>query len=131
MMMAPPAQGNNPRRRLQATPERMIDQLFGIDPSTPDDEVRGTIPQALFLMNNPFVQQAIARRAGPVERLLRENEGDGEALEAAYRKVLARAPTEEEKDTALAYVDTIGNRREAFEDLYWALLNSAEFLSRR
>ena len=33
--------------------------LFGVDPSTPNDDILGTIPQALFLMNSPQLNRAI------------------------------------------------------------------------
>lgn len=132
-MNPPPALANlpaNARRRIQPTPARMVDQLFGVDPSTPDDEIRGTIPQALFLMNSPFLQQALTRPGGPVDRILRDHPDNRKAIDAAYLKVLARSPTDEEARVALSYLTSIDDRRQALEDLLWALLNTSEFLSR-
>ena len=37
-----------------------FDRLFGVDPSVANDDVLGTIPQALFLMNSPLVNGRIA-----------------------------------------------------------------------
>ncbi len=37
-------------------PRTAFNSLFGIDPSIPNDDVMGTIPQALFLMNGPMVR---------------------------------------------------------------------------
>jgi hypothetical protein len=108
-------------------------QTFSFDPSTPDDEVSGTIPQALFLMNAPDLNQAVEARDGSVlKKILADHpKNDTEALEALYRRVLARVPNEDEKKIALSYIKELSDRKEAFEDLFWSLLNSAEFLSRR
>lgn len=108
-------------------------QTFSFDPSTPDDEISGTIPQALFLMNAPDLNQAVEVRDGSVLKKILDDhpKDDAAALEALYRRVLARVPNEDEKKIALGYVKEVTDRKEAFEDLFWSLLNSAEFLSRR
>jgi len=108
-------------------------QTFSFDPSTPDDEIAGTIPQALFLMNAPDLNQAVEARDGSVLRkILEDNPKDDTAvLDDLYRRVLARSPNDDEKRIALGYVKEVNDRKEAFEDLFWSLLNSAEFLSRR
>jgi hypothetical protein len=108
-------------------------QTFSFDPSTPDDEISGTIPQALFLMNAPDLNQAVEARDGSVLRKILEDnpKDDTAALDALYRRVLARSPNDDEKRVALGYVKEVNDRKEAFEDLFWSLLNSAEFLSRR
>ena len=38
-------------------PRNGFNVLFGIDPSIPYDDVLGTIPQSLFLMNAPQVNR--------------------------------------------------------------------------
>jgi hypothetical protein len=40
-------------------------------------------------------------------------------------------PNSDEQKVATDYIKEVGNRKQAFEDLFWSLLNSAEFLSRR
>ena len=37
----------------------LFDRLFGVDPSVANEDVMGTIPQALFLMNGPIVNNRI------------------------------------------------------------------------
>ncbi len=49
-------------RAGRLTPRRLFNFLFGVDPSTPNEDVLGTIPQTLFLMNSPMVSQATRRR---------------------------------------------------------------------
>src|SRR6185312_12264119 len=43
----------------KAGPRGIANQLYGVDPVLPNDDVLGTIPQALFLMNSPLVQNKI------------------------------------------------------------------------
>ncbi|HEY3963240.1 MAG TPA: DUF1553 domain-containing protein [Planctomycetaceae bacterium] len=59
-------------------------------------------PQALFLMNHPFVQTQSRRAA---ERLLAEmHPGTAERITRAWRLVLGRPPTEAERTTALRFL---------------------------
>jgi hypothetical protein len=108
-------------------------QTFSFDPSTPDDEVVGTIPQALFMMNAPDLNRAVEARDGSVLKSILEQhqKDDVAALKAIYKRVLAREPNADEAKIAKEYIAEVGKREEAFEDLFWSLLNSAEFLSRR
>jgi hypothetical protein len=56
---------------------------------------------------------------------------DDEALiDELYLRVLGRPVTESERATCLQYLAEVKNRTEAFEDILWSLLNSAEFLHR-
>ncbi len=112
--------------------KQLFKQTFGVDPSTPKDEVLGNIPQGLFMMNSPLLEQMI-RGTGDTKlaRILRDQSDDQDALSELYLLVLSREPTEKELGINTKYVDKIGNRTEAFEDIMWSLLNSTEFLSKR
>jgi hypothetical protein len=113
-------------------PRGVFDLVFGADPSTPNEDVLGTIPQALFLMNSPAVAAAARAQKGTVlGQILEENPDNRAALEAIYLRVLSRRPSDDEVKLCGRYLEQVGNRREAFEDIYWSLLNSTEFLSRR
>lgn len=120
------------RLRL-GTPRNTFAQVFGFDPSTPREEVVGSIPQALLLSNGPQIQQALsATRPGTVlSRLLRTEPDDAAVTRALYLRTLAREPSEDELRTCLDHVADRRDRVEAFEDVFWALVNSAEFLHRR
>jgi hypothetical protein len=112
--------------------EGMIRSEFGFDPSLKNDDVEGSIPQALILMNSTQVHQRV--RAAPANflgKVLAEHTGDEPAVEAVYLQVLGRKPAARERAKSLAYVARVGKRAEAFEDILWALLNSAEFQTRR
>ncbi len=40
-------------------------------------------------------------------------------------------PTAKEVEICGRYLAAVGNRREAFEDIYWSLINTTEFVTRR
>jgi hypothetical protein len=105
---------------------------FRFDPSLKADEVEGSIPQALLLMNNPQVNRRIQTSNGSLlGRLLSVYAKDDEAIRALYVRTLARRPTDRELNKAIDYVHKVGTREEAFEDLLWVLINSTEFQTKR
>jgi hypothetical protein len=113
-------------------PRNLFNGLFGVDPSIPSDDILGTIPQALFLMNGPQVNRAVEARPNTVlGEILSATPDNRQALNALYLRVFAREPTAKEVQTCGRYIETVGNRREAFEDILWSLINSTEFITRR
>ena len=107
-------------------------ETFDFDPSTKADEVEGSVPQALLLMNNPQIHARI-RATGDtlLARVLRAHANDAEAVKAVYMHALARKPSERELAVCLDYIKKVGRRAEAFEDILWSLINSTEFQTRR
>lgn len=91
----------------------------------------GTIPQRLLLLNGELVDERTKDNlvANASTRIATLTDDDAVAIEAAYLAVLTRAPTFNESTHFLARLDGLSSdaRREAIEDLYWALLNSTEF----
>jgi hypothetical protein len=113
-------------------PRLLFDRLFGVDPSVANEDVMGTIPQALFLMNGPIVSNRIQARPGTVlGEILSTAQSPRAALGALYMRVLSRQPTKEEVEICSRYMGSVSNQAEAFEDVYWSLINSTEFLTRR
>ena len=109
-----------------------FNQAFGFDPSERRDEIKSSIPQALAMMNSPMINQGIsARRNAGLGRLLSEVNDDEALTVELYLKALSRQPTAAEIKICLDYVQEVGNRAEAFEDVLWSLINSTEFLHRR
>jgi hypothetical protein len=104
---------------------------FNYDPSLKPDEVEGSIPQALMLMNNPEISRKIrADGTNVLGRILKAYPNDDDALTALYLKALARKPTSRELERCRRHIAG-GQRAEAFEDILWALLNSTEFQTKR
>lgn len=125
--------GTQAGRRQLNVPRAMFTQVFGYDPSLPREEIVGSIPQALLLMNSQPLSIAIDgnRRFTALGQLLAANKSNREVAEQLYLRALARSPTADEVKTCLDHVQSSDNREEGFEDVFWALLNSAEFVYRK
>jgi len=93
-----------------------------------DPHVEPTLPQALHMINSGYINNKIADGNGTVAKLEKQLTDDTKLVEALYLRTLCRPPTAAERSKVLDYVKQVGNRREAFEDLLWALLTSREFL---
>jgi hypothetical protein len=117
------------RRR---TPRDGFNELFGFDPSTPQADLTGTVPQALFLMNSPQINNLIEASARTrLGQLLDRFEDDEDALAELYLLVLAREPSAKESAICREHIASAKDRGEAYEDILWSLLNSTEFLTKR
>jgi hypothetical protein len=122
--------GQGPRR--PQSPRNVFADVFGYDPNDPRGDVAVSIPQSLAMMNSPFINEQIQARQGTMlSRLLQEVQSDRAAVQELYLRVFSRRPNRKELNTSLAYIKQVANRGESFEDLLWALLNSAEFKTRR
>jgi hypothetical protein len=122
---------DKPRAILQS-PRFLFDALFGVDPSVPKDEITGTIPQSLMMMNSRIFRAGIsAKGESRLGSILKEHKDDREALRELYLLVLAREPSAKEVEICSHYIADVKARPEAYEDLMWSLLNSSEFISRR
>jgi len=86
-----------------------------------------SLSQALHLLNGDAVHQKIVE-GGFVTRRLGEGARALEVVEELYLACLGRAPTEEERVALAAEILLAANEQNALEDLFWALLNSSEFL---
>jgi hypothetical protein len=105
---------------------------FDFDPSSKPDDVEGSIPQALLLMNNPLIDERIqAKGTNLLSRVLTAYPKDDDALRILYLRTLARKPTDNELEKCRSYIAKVDNRKEAYEDLLWALINSTEFQTKR
>jgi len=112
--------------------EGTFKQEFGFDPSSKSEEIEGSVSQALLLMNNPIINQKIQARGDNVlARILELYSEDDEALRTVYLKSLARRPTDRELARCKTHIRSVGNRAEAYEDIFWALINSTEFQTKR
>jgi hypothetical protein len=110
----------------------MIYYAFKVDPSSPVDEVQGTIPQALLMMNSVLVNTFVAANGKTfLADALVKNAGDDDILLGLYERTLARRPSAEEMDICRRYIQKVNNRQEALEDVFWSLINTTEFLTKR
>jgi uncharacterized protein DUF1549/uncharacterized protein DUF1553 len=112
-------------------PRQQFATAFGYDPSERREDVAHSIPQALSMMNSPIIAGALRGNGNTMlARKLTAIKDNPALVQELYLKVLGREATSSELTTCLAYVKQVGSRTEAFEDVLWSLVNSAEFLHR-
>lgn len=105
---------------------------FRFDPSLPPDEVKGSVSQALWMMNNIKIDQYIQSKTSSfLENFLSDYPDDNEALKSLFVRVLCRLPSGFEYSKFKDYLSKSKKRSDAFEDVLWALINTTEFQSRR
>ena len=91
----------------------------------------GTVPQALMMINGDMVNNSASHeeRGSFINYVLEKWREPADRLEYIYLNVLSRLPTTKEKTYFQRYMERslYRNKDLAYEDLYWVLLNSAEF----
>lgn len=81
-------------------------------------------PQALFLMNNPFVAQQ-ARLAA--DKLIGLKRSDDEMIQRLYDATLGRSPTAGERTVVRKFLQNRSDAMDAWTKLFHAMFASAEF----
>jgi hypothetical protein len=116
--------------RVQSEHLRRIFRVFGrpFRTSTCDCErpAAAAVPQTLFLMTDPVVLRKIT--GGRLESLLAGNRPDKEIAEELFLATLSRFPDVGEKQATLAHVRDAAERKAAWVDVLWALINTREFI---
>lgn len=107
--------------------------LFDDDEGQEADGFAGSIPQGLFLMNGRLLQGALSALPGStLTRVLETERTDAGRVRALYLAAYGREPEAEERRQALTFVRRAAvskDERAGWQDLFWVLLNSAEFMS--
>jgi hypothetical protein len=85
-----------------------------------------TLPQLLHMQNGESVVRKIREPKGRLETLLQETD-DAKVVEELFLSTLSRFPRRAEREAFAAALKT-GDRADAYRDLFWALLNSKEFV---
>ncbi|MBN9122488.1 MAG: DUF1553 domain-containing protein [Planctomycetes bacterium] len=93
-------------------------------------ESDGNLAQALQLINGPTVNEKVRNPNNRLGALLAAKKPDAEILSELYYAALGRAPFDDEKQIALDHVSKREDKRKAWEDVVWALINTREFLFR-
>jgi Protein of unknown function (DUF1549)/Protein of unknown function (DUF1553) len=120
---------------LRTTPEgqNLKARLEEARGSTPTD-FKGGIPQALLLMNGSLISKATTLEDSFTLRAVVEAPflKDAEKLETLFLAAYSRMPRAEERDRFLKVVRSKPNdpqaTRQAYANIFWALLNSPEFV---
>jgi hypothetical protein len=83
--------------------------------------------QALHLMNGENVHAKV-KEGSVVKRLLDEKKNPPQVIDELYLRTLSRKPTGDETNAIEAQLAGVKDPRPPLEDVFWALLNSREFL---
>ncbi|MCS6863619.1 MAG: DUF1549 and DUF1553 domain-containing protein [Gemmataceae bacterium] len=87
--------------------------------------------QAFQLITGEVMNSLIKAPHNRLGQRLAAGASDPQILDELYLAALSRQPNETEAQRLLAYIRNAHDRRAAWEDVLWALLNSKEFLLRR
>lgn len=91
-------------------------------------ETQTSILQALFMMNGKFLTDRInPENNESLATLIRQKTSNEKKVETLYLMVLSRLPRAEESARLVRHVES-GDPSRTIPDVYWALLNSAEFM---
>jgi len=103
---------------------------FGTDEGGETTTFDGSIPQALMLFNGDLTKKATSLKPGSfLDRLSQSGKTTRDRLNRLYLAGLARRPTKQETQLAgELYRARKGNEKEMLQDVWWAILNSNEFI---
>lgn len=114
--------------------QKWLDQFnsaFGTDENDEATTFNGSIPQALTLMNGDMIRRATGdEQSSMLGRIARDEEmSNADKIRYLYRAALSRAPTRQELMVSNELlVARKGDAHAALQDIWWALLNTNEFI---
>jgi hypothetical protein len=82
--------------------------------------------QTMFLMSDPLVLEKIEN--GRLASLLEKTPDDRKVLDELFLAILSRWPTEDDRQAAQEALQVKKDRKAAFTDIVWALINTREFV---
>ncbi len=106
---------------------------FANDEAEESTNFQGTIPQALMMMNGELMQEATSGKPGSFlgdvcVQASQSRSPEGFMVDSIYLAALSRHPSKGEVDQAAHYLGNFPDHLQVLQDLFWALLNSNEFV---
>ncbi|HZL87922.1 MAG TPA: DUF1549 domain-containing protein [Pirellulaceae bacterium] len=86
-----------------------------------------TLSQALHMLNGTTVHNKI-QQGGIVKELIAAGKAPPQVIESLYIRCLSRKPDAGEMERLMAVVTSAENPQAGLEDVFWAILNSREFV---
>lgn len=120
---------NNARKRKKkALAEYRF--VFSDDEMDSTEVFSGSVPQALLLLGGDLVHTGTSDVPGTtVHGVLDRYEAPADRVNALYRQVFGRLPTDTQRERTLRMLDEREHGSSAYEDLMHAMLLSSEFLT--
>jgi hypothetical protein len=87
-----------------------------------------TLAQVLLLANSEEIESKIGAGDGRIARLLKEKKSSREIIEEMYLTAYARPPLAAELQRTVDHVERQKEKRQALEDVLWAIVNTKEFM---
>ncbi len=103
---------------------------FGTDEGDESTTFNGSIPQALMMMNGELIKDAISAQKGSyLNTILAESPQDKDRVRKLFLATLSRVPSAKESQATQALARVAPDvKLAAYQDMFWALLNSNEFI---
>lgn len=103
---------------------------FGTDEGDEATTFNGSIPQALMLINGDLTKQAISTAKGSfIDGIMSKGRSPRDRVTQLFMAGLARRPTRGEATISnKLLIARKGNEKEMLQDMWWAILNSNEFI---
>ncbi len=108
--------------------------VFGNDEGEEATNFQGTIPQSLMMMNGELMKDALSGKSGSfLADVIQQAPKQGRSpaaymVDQIYLAALSRYPTAKERQGAMRYLQAYPDSLHVLQDLFWALLNSNEFI---
>jgi len=103
---------------------------FGTDEGDDSTTFNGSIPQALMMFNSDLIKQATSTgKGGFLDQVATSPMSPAQKIDVLYKAALARVPSANERKVATALLAARqGDVVAALQDVWWAVLNSNEFI---
>jgi hypothetical protein len=125
--------GDDSNRRRDAWLQQFL-FAFANDEAEESTSFQGTIPQALMMMNGELMREALSGKPGSflcdvIEQAGRQGRSpETYMINSIYLAALSRYPSGKEVAKAHEYLAAFPDSLQVLQDLFWALLNSNEFV---
>ena len=119
--------------KQEAAKHKWLEQFtlaFGTDDNEETTTFNGTIPQTLMMMNGDLIDKATStKQGGRLHRMANDPKINNAArIHRLYLAALARKPTGQEIAAANQIMLAGHDPAAALEDVWWAVLNTGEFI---
>lgn len=87
-----------------------------------------SLSQSLMLLNSGDVQAKLASDSGRAAALAADPRPEAEKIDELFWEAFGRSPSDSERATALGHIESRPEKKkQAYEDILWALVNAKEF----